>query len=178
MKNKKQFAFLGMLWCAFWMVSCDSNRSDGTEVVIISMNDIHGTFDYLPKLSAFVKETKAANPNVIVVNAGDRFTGNPYNDYYNEPGLPIIDLENRIGVDVSTIGNHEFDYGQKLLNERIKQSNAIEISANMELKGSTLDVIEPYYSIEKDGLNIVFLGLINRNPKTHRPDVMKNKVDS
>ena len=72
-------------------------KTDEKEIVIISTNDIHGQIQQFPKLATFVNRVKAKHPNVILVDAGDRFTGNPYVDYAEERGLPIITLMNELG---------------------------------------------------------------------------------
>jgi len=147
------------------------------ELVIISFNDIHGNFDYLPQFSAFVKETRAKYEHVIVANAGDWFNGNPYNDLYDPTQFPITDLLNHIGVDVSVLGNHEFDYGVKVLNDRIKELNGAVISANTRLKGSGLRGVKPYHIIRKNGIRIAFLGLTNVDRLTGIPAVLSSRVE-
>jgi 2',3'-cyclic-nucleotide 2'-phosphodiesterase (5'-nucleotidase family) len=127
-------------------------------------------------MSAFVEETRALHKNVIVANAGDRFTGNPFNDYYKERQFPIIDLENHVGVDIATIGNHEFDYGVELLNERLKESGCIAIAANVELAGSGLNHIKPYHIFKKSGIKIAFLGVTNVDKLTGKPAVLADRV--
>lgn len=52
---------------------------------------------------------------VIVVDAGDRFSGNPYVDNAGERGEPMIQLMNKVGYEVACMGNHDFDYGQQTL---------------------------------------------------------------
>jgi 5'-nucleotidase len=46
---------------------------------------------------------------MLLVAAGDNQTGNPVNDQYPEKGLPVIELMNAVGFDLSAVGNHEFD---------------------------------------------------------------------
>jgi 2',3'-cyclic-nucleotide 2'-phosphodiesterase (5'-nucleotidase family) len=145
--------------------------------VIISTNDIHGHFDYLPKLSTFLRETRAEYKNVIVVDAGDRFAGNPHNDHHEEKQFPIIDLLNHIGFDVMVLGNHEFDFGIDLLNERIKQSKAAAIMANIDLKSSGLKNVKPYHIVKREGLKVAFLGLCNVEKLTGRPAVLAERVE-
>jgi 2',3'-cyclic-nucleotide 2'-phosphodiesterase (5'-nucleotidase family) len=131
------------------------------EIVIISFSDIHGNFKNLAKISAFVKETKKHYEHVIVVDAGDRFTGNPYNDFYQKKQFPIYDLLNTLGLDVGVIGNHEFDYGVELLSERIQQAEFVEILANIDVEGTILSkIVSPYHVIRKDDIEIGFLGLV------------------
>ena len=68
-----------------------------TEVVIVSTNDIHAAIDRMPALATLVERTRAVNPNVLVLDAGDKWTGNPYVDLNKEVGLPIVALLDSIG---------------------------------------------------------------------------------
>lgn len=70
-----------------------------TEVVIVSTNDIHAAIDRMPALATLVERTRAVNPNVLVLDAGDKWTGNPYVDLNKEVGLPIVALLDSIGYD-------------------------------------------------------------------------------
>jgi 2',3'-cyclic-nucleotide 2'-phosphodiesterase (5'-nucleotidase family) len=176
MNKKIRFIVLLAGLCCFWLISCAPKTPDEVQIVILSFNDTHGDFENLPQLSAFVKETKNTYKNVIVADAGDRFTGNPYNDFYEKKQFPAVDLLNHIGVDVAVVGNHEFDYGIELLNERIKEFNGVEISANIELKSSGLTGIKPYYIIKKEGIKIAFLGLTNVEKRTGKPAALLERV--
>ncbi|MDR1951682.1 MAG: bifunctional metallophosphatase/5'-nucleotidase [Bacteroidales bacterium] len=175
--KKIRFIILLTGLCCFWLSACTPKIPDEAEIVFLSFNDVHGDFENLPKLSAFVKETKAAYKNVIVVDAGDRFAGNPYNDFHEKKQFPIIDLQNLIGVDITVIGNHEFDYGVDLLNERIQETEAAVVSANIELENSGLKGINPYHIIKKDGLKIAFLGLTNVDEYTGKPIALPIHVE-
>jgi 2',3'-cyclic-nucleotide 2'-phosphodiesterase (5'-nucleotidase family) len=176
MNKKNRFIILLAGLCCFWLISCAPKTLEEVEIVILSFNDTHGDFENLPELSAFVKEIKATHKNVIVADAGDRFTGNPYNDFYEKKQFPAVDLLNHIGVDVAVIGNHEFDYGVELLNERMKDFNGVEISANIKLKGSGLIGIKPYHIIKKEGIKIAFLGLTNVEKRTEKPAALLERV--
>ena len=115
----------------FFLLSGCHGKTDEKEIVIISTNDIHGQIQQFPKLATFVNRVKAKHPNVILVDAGDRFTGNPYVDYAEERGLPIITLMNELGYAIGTLGNHEFDFGQKILRTRINDATFPIICANI-----------------------------------------------
>ena len=41
-----------------------------------------------------------------------------------QQGLPTIDYYRTIGYDAATFGNHEFDWGQTVLGDRIAQAEA------------------------------------------------------
>ncbi|MBR5135939.1 MAG: metallophosphoesterase, partial [Rikenellaceae bacterium] len=108
-------------------------------VVILSTNDIHGAIQQFPRLATAIAECRDT-VEVILVDAGDRWTGNAYVDKAEQKCLPVIELMNRVGYDVATLGNHEFDYGQELLRERISQADFQIVCANMESCGSELTV--------------------------------------
>ena len=144
------------------LVSCASQAEPKeTEIVIISFSDIHGCFDNLAKISAFIKEAKTQYEHVIVADAGDRFTGNPYNDFYVRGQYPIYDLLNALGLDIAVVGNHEFDFGAELLVERMLMANFTEVLANIEVRGTVFNrLIKPYHVIEKGDISVGFLGLV------------------
>ena len=63
-------------------------------------------------LASMVQQLKAANPaNTLVVGAGDLLGASPLTSglFHDEP---TIDVLNAIGLDVSSVGNHEFDKGR------------------------------------------------------------------
>lgn len=134
--------------------------TDEKEIVIISTNDMHGRIEQFPKLATFVERVKAEHPNVILVDAGDFFTGNPHVDYAEERGKPIITLMNELGFSVSVLGNHECDYGQKILRKRINDAAFPVICANINSSRSELDTIPPYHMITVDGIKLCFFSLL------------------
>ncbi|MBO4957817.1 bifunctional metallophosphatase/5'-nucleotidase, partial [Butyricimonas sp.] len=72
----------------------------------------------------------------------------------------IISLMNDLGYEVGTLGNHEFDFGQKILRARINDATFPIICANINSSRGELDSIPPYYIIEKDGIKLGFIGLV------------------
>jgi len=98
---------------------------------IIGLNDYHGTLESpgtfgqntaVPAASrpavggaeyigAYVARAKAANPNTVVVGAGDLIGATPLISalFFDEPAVETL---NKIGLDFSAVGNHEFDKGK------------------------------------------------------------------
>ncbi len=66
-------------------------------------------------LATLVKQLKAANPNNIVVGAGDIVSAAPVTPTLTHQEA-AIDVMNQIGLEVSSVGNHEFDQGMTELN--------------------------------------------------------------
>ena len=68
------------------------------ELVIVALNDVHAQIDNFPKLAAYISSLRASNENVIVMNAGDNISGNPYVDCAADKGEPMYRLLNAVGV--------------------------------------------------------------------------------
>ncbi len=137
-------------------------QNDTTEIIILHTNDMHSKIDNFDKLKTVVDSYKSKYKNVYLFSAGDLFTGNPIVDQYKNPGYPMIQFMNKMPYDLSCIGNHEFDYGQAKLNERIKQAKFPFICANIETqKNTVLKQPDAYYKFTaNDGTTIGILGLL------------------
>lgn len=140
-----------------------SCAEDETQIIIFHTNDSHAMIDNFPALAYLVNAERASGANVFLVSAGDIFSGNPMVDNFNPPGYPKIDLMNRLGYNLNTIGNHEFDYGVDVLAERIRQADFPFILANIDTGESGLPQPEPYYLARIGKRTIAFLGVVQVN---------------
>ena len=114
-----------------------------SEFVILSTNDMHASLDNMSRLATAVKECRDT-VFTIVVDAGDRWTGNAYVDLA-EGRLPIIRLMNAVGYDVATLGNHDFDAGQKVLDEAIDKAEFDVVCANMQTMHYLIVILTTLY---------------------------------
>ncbi len=154
-----------------------TGTQDERQAVIFAVNDMHATIDNFPKLAYIVDSLQAIYPDMLLVAAGDNQTGNPVNDQYPEKGLPVIELMNATGFDLSAVGNHEFDSHPEGFRNLTQKANFGFICANVSAGASNDIRIEPYKIITlPNGLKLAFLGLlqINQNdiPDSH-PDNLK-----
>ncbi len=92
-------------------------------VKVIAFNDFHGNIDGtsltwsgtpaggVDWLAGHVAKLKEANPNSVVVSAGDLIGATPLVSalFHDEP---TIEAMNRLGLDFNAVGNHEFDEGK------------------------------------------------------------------
>ena len=125
---------------------------------IISTNDMHANIDMMPRLATLVKEYETRG-EVLVVDSGDRVTGNAYVDDDKRPGVPMIELMNVVGYDVVTLGNHEFDKGREVLKSMIQASDFDWVCSNVEvLRG--MKPIKPYKIVRYKGAKIGFVGVV------------------
>ena len=85
------------------------------EATILHTNDVHGRIVEEKgvigdaKLATVIKEERAKNPKVLVVDAGDAFQGLPISN--SSKGEERAKILNEIGYDAMAVGNHEFDFG-------------------------------------------------------------------
>ena len=97
-------------------------------VKIVAFNDFHGTLQSPGRfgssaraperpevggadaLAAHVARLRARNPNSVVVGGGDFVGASPLASalFFDEPAVEVL---NRIGVEFTSVGNHEFDHG-------------------------------------------------------------------
>ena len=133
-------------------------------LTIFFVNDPHGQLNNFAKIKHLVDKEKEEN-KVLLVCAGDIFSGNPIVDQYPVKGYPIVDIMNRTGFDVAVIGNHEYDYGLLVLKERIAQAEFDFVCANVEAGESGLPQPEPFKTFVLDSLKVTFLGLVETNGK-------------
>lgn len=147
-------------------MSCGTTQSnDESHIYIISTNDMHANIDAMPRLATLVKEYEAKG-EVLVVDSGDRVTGNAYVDDDSRPGIPMIELMNMIGYDVVGLGNHEFDKGRNVLNAMATAAEFEWVCANMtDLKGDS--PIKPYTTVSIEGIDICFVGIVDTDSNGH-----------
>jgi 5'-nucleotidase / UDP-sugar diphosphatase len=86
-------------------------------LTIIHVNDTHsnldpygaGKFGGIARAASVIGNWKMAEPNPILLHAGDFMVGNlMFNTYFGVPELGIL---NSLGFDALVLGNHEFDPG-------------------------------------------------------------------
>jgi 5'-nucleotidase len=139
-------------------------------LTILHTNDTHsqiepkanGQCGYARRMGLIQRE-RQADKNLLLVDAGDFCQGTPYFNVYH--GRVEIDAMNRMGYDVATLGNHEFDNGLDTLAEIIKGARFPFVCANYEFTGTALEgVIRPYTILRKGDLKIGVFGL-GCNPK-------------
>ena len=137
------------------LVACNKTTE---RIYIIATNDIHATIDAMPELATLVKSYEAKG-EVILVDSGDRVSGNAYVDDAVESGMPIIELMNAVGYDLVTVGNHEFDKGAEALATMIRGSEFEWLCANAEAEVEGVS-FAPSKIISIGGVEIGFVGVI------------------
>jgi len=101
--------------------------NDGVEQVqILATNDFHGRLTRNPSgaeagaavLAGAVKQLRTENPETVFAAAGDLIGASTFESFIAND-KPTIDALNEAGLEVSSVGNHEFDQGYSDLVDRV-----------------------------------------------------------
>ncbi len=157
----------------FFLAAQDSpatSPADETRIIIFHYNDAHAKIESLPKIAWYVAEERKKNEHVFFLNGGDNFSGNPVVDMAEPKGEPVRLLMNMMALDVLTLGNHEFDYGQQVLNNFMRQANYAIICANVKMNTDALPQPDPFKILTtKNGIKIAVLGVVEVSRETGIP---------
>lgn len=129
-------------------------------VVLLSTNDIHANIRRFPQLAAAVGACRDTADLVLLLDAGDRWTGEAYVDRAPVPGMPVVALMNRLRYDAATLGNHEFDHGQAFLGRMLDSMEFAVVCANVVSATCTFPQVAPYAIVERGGLKIGIVGVV------------------
>jgi 5'-nucleotidase len=161
--------------------------AQSTPIVILHTNDTHSHLEsyYEPELkdtvggvvrrNTLIQATRSQYPNTIIVDAGDFSQGTPYFNLYK--GFPEIELMNKMGYDVVSLGNHEFDNGSKVLAKRLKKANFKIVNSNYNFKNRKLSkLVKSYATITIAGTKIGFFGLLCNMKRLIMPNYFQEVV--
>lgn len=141
-------------------------------VTLLQVNDVYqispvdqGKNGGLARVATLVRQIERQNPNTLLVLAGDTLSPSVASKLFQ--GKQMIDIWNRVGLDVAALGNHEFDFGNKVLLERMKESQFHWVNANVvdTDTGKPFGNSVPYWITEVDGVKIGFLGVLTPDTK-------------
>ncbi|MCX5976800.1 MAG: 5'-nucleotidase C-terminal domain-containing protein [Coprothermobacterota bacterium] len=139
------------------------------ELTLLTTNDFHGQLE--PKivngvatggaafLAAAQQAARAGNPHgTLLLDEGDIMQATLISNYFQ--GASSIDVFNQLGVQASAFGNHDFDWGQTVLQERIAQAHFPWLSCNIFLEGSDQRPawIQPSTMLEVKGIRVGLVG--------------------
>ena len=152
------------------------------EIVILSINDYHGSLAPAgsnvgaAKLVGAMKTEKAKNPEgTIIVVAGDSYQGSAMSNLLY--GEPVSAVFKEMGVELSAVGNHEFDWGVDRITKWEEDGGFTFVCTNVyDIRtNEPVDWAEPFVIIEKEGVKVGFIGLAT--PETAYKTLKANVVN-
>lgn len=173
MINRRNFIkHTGIAAAALSMDSLSAIAGSGVKkLTILHTNDVHSRIEPFPmdgsrnqglggvaRRAALLKKIRAAEPNVLLLDAGDIFQGTPYFNLYG--GELEIKLMSEMGYDAATMGNHDFDNGLDGFYKQLPHASFPILVSNYDFSGTVLhQSVLPYKIFRKGGLKIGVFGI-------------------
>ena len=165
------------LLCSLFALSAVSTAmAQEVNIKILGTSDVHGRivpWSYgadvedksgsYAQIATYVKDVRKNNKNVVLVEVGDAIQDNQVDvfakdkKYYKDHPVPKV--LNEMNYDIFVLGNHEFNFGMKALDEILKDIKAKKLTANFYHKKNDKRYIDATTIIEKDGVKLGIIGL-------------------
>jgi 2',3'-cyclic-nucleotide 2'-phosphodiesterase/3'-nucleotidase len=145
------------------------------QITVLGTTDLHGNIypvDYytnkpdnrgLAKVATLIKRARKENPNLLLIDSGDTIQGTPLEYYHNKknntPPDPMMLAMNALGYDALAIGNHEYNFGLKVLEKARSEARFPWISGNTYQNGTDKTHYQPYLVKEVSGIRVGVIGL-------------------
>ncbi|MFC4358144.1 5'-nucleotidase C-terminal domain-containing protein [Halobium salinum] len=144
----------------------EPNASGPTTVTLLTYNDVQtaaaedGNFS---RLVTLIEERRQAHENpTVVAGAGDQIGPHALSPV-SQWRAPVAVL-NEVDPDADVVGNHEFDYGYDEIDNVTEASEFPWLATNVvnNSTGETFDGTENFTIVERDGVRVGFIGLVDR----------------
>ena len=165
------------LLCSLFALSAISTAmAQEVNIKLLGTSDVHGRivpWSYgadvedksgsYAQIATYVKDVRKNNKNVVLVEVGDAIQDNQIEvfakdkKYYKDHPIPKV--LNEMNYDIFVLGNHEFNFGMKALDEILKDIKAKKLTANFYHKKNDKRYIDATTIIEKDGVKLGIIGL-------------------
>jgi 2',3'-cyclic-nucleotide 2'-phosphodiesterase / 3'-nucleotidase len=177
MRKRKIFLLITLVWVL--ALGCFPEtalvQSERVQITILGTTDLHGNInpiDYytnkpdnrgLAKIATLIKAIRKDQPNVLLIDSGDTIQGSPLESFHgrknNQPPDPMMLAMNALNYDAMTVGNHEYNFGLKVLEKARQEAKFPWLSANTYDTNNGQTHYKPYLIREVAGVKIGILGL-------------------
>ena len=176
MKNQKPFIdSISILIIMLTLVLvAHSFAPDRVQITILGTTDLHGNInpiDYytnkpdnrgLAKVATLIKRIRKEHPNVLLVDSGDTIQGSPLESFHsrknNKPPDPMMLVMSSLNYDAMAVGNHEYNFGLKVLEKARNEAKFPWLSANTYETATKKPHYKPYIVKEVGGVRVGILG--------------------
>ncbi len=147
------------------------DKGEVTKITILHTNDVHSRIDPFPMdggrnegmagLAAryrMIENIRAEEDNVLLFDSGDIFQGTPYFNFFG--GEVEIKGMSKLGYDVATIGNHDFDGGIDGFVKQMPHADFDFVISNYDVSDTAMaPFLKEYVIKEVGGIRIGVFGL-------------------
>ena len=115
----------------------------------------HGGF---ARLATAIRREQQGCTSCLLVNGGDLVQGTPVSTIYR--GLPVFQIARLFHFQVSTLGNHDFDYGWERAEGFLKAGVSPIVSANVVDGAGHLFTRHGYVIRNVNGIRVAVIGAL------------------
>jgi 5'-nucleotidase len=139
-----------------------SSPSSWVQIRLLQLNDVYEYNPSLPgesanlqksveqrpglaKIKTLIDLQRQSAPHSLFILAGDTLSPSLASKFYQ--GGQMVKVWNAMGLDMASLGNHEFDFGPDVLKKRMKESSFLWMAANVK-EGKARQIfgkMPPYY---------------------------------
>jgi 5'-nucleotidase/UDP-sugar diphosphatase len=165
---------LSIALIVFFLVACCGGRAPASaaDLRILHVNDFHGfaqphqapgsreLLGGVAYLAGAVDRLRREKPSLLLA-AGDMLQGSNWANLFQ--GRSCLELMNAMRFDAMVVGNHEFDFGLKVLKQRISQAAFPVLGANV----LGFPPLKPYVIKPVGGVKVGLIGVVtDTTPRT------------
>ncbi len=165
MKNLKFIIWVFGVWCLVL-----GNSAYAKEITLLYTGETHAMLYHcscpkepdggIARRASLIKTLRKADPNTLLLDSGGFFAGGPLDDYGQNTQLDIqrtqVNLKamELMKYDAAVIGDDEFNFGRKFLEENIGKTKLAFLSSNMQSAKAL-----PYIIKDVSGIKAGIIGL-------------------
>ena len=177
--GRMAFALTLLVCAASTLVAQSSSSSRGSvgaartvRVTLLQVNDVYqispvdrGARGGLARVAALRQRIMRESPHTLFLLAGDTIAPSVASNIFK--GRQIIETWNVSGLDYAALGNHEFDFGDDVLRQRMKESRFVWLGTNVfERKtGKLFGDMPPFVVREFEGVKVGLFGILTPDTK-------------
>lgn len=137
--------------------AADAPSVNQGDIVILYDNDVHCNVEKYEDMAALKKEMHSQTEYLSVVSCGDFVQGGVTGTL--SKGKAIIRIMNRVGYNVVTLGNHEFDYSMAQMMRLMDALDCNIVSCNFMDEETNEPVFESYTTRTYGDTKVAFIGV-------------------
>ena len=137
-------------------------------VTFLQINDVYSTVPVdglggLARVATLKRQLELAGRHPVMVLAGDFLSPSVASSFFK--GEQMVQTLNAAGLDLATLGNHEFDFGDDLLIQRMHESKFTYVISNVVDTATGRPIGDaPAYLVDTYGsLRVGYIGLVITN---------------
>lgn len=193
--HKRLKIIIAFITLSLMVLSCGGNNAAKEKFAdtpfvlnIIETTDTHGMiFPYnfitdkpeknsTANVYSYIETLRKENKELLLLDCGDSLQGQPTVYYYNfvETNTTHLwsEVLNYIGYDAVAVGNHDVEAGHAVYDKMKKELKAPLLAANLVDEKTDKPYFDAYTVVEKNGLKIAILGLIEPEVDLQLPRVL------